>query len=154
MYLTHGFSSRLLKFWGGVLNYKPIKQRYQLMIFVVAWIACYEILSRVLFENLKNEIYSIDADSIGVPMMENLFLGFSIGSLCGIGLLIPKTRYMGIVSILVIGLGVLLALLGVVYWFFPNHYIASFGHLLPFGACIYMLFSAWVSRRHSLEKHA
>ena len=132
-------------------NFKPIKHRYQLLLLVVAWLICNEVLSRVLFDNLEKEIYPMESDSIGIPMMENLFLGVVVGFLCAVGLLIPKTKYFGFVSIAFIGLGALMTLQGVAYWMFPNHYIASIGHLVPFIACTYMLVSAWAKRKQAMS---
>ena len=134
-------------------NFKPIKQRYQLLLFVVAWLICNEVLSRVLFANLAKEIYPMESDSIGIPMMGNLFTGFMIGTLCTLGLLIPKTKYLGVISIALIGFGTLSTIESAAYWMQPNHYIASIGHLVPFTVCSYMLLSAWVKRRHQLTTH-
>jgi hypothetical protein len=132
-------------------NFKPIKQRYQLLLFVVAWLICNEVLSRVLFYNLENDIYPMESDSIGIPMMENLFLGFIVGFFCVLGVVIPKTKILGFVSIVFIGLGTLMTLQGVAYWMIPNHYIASIGHLVPFSVCSYMLLSAWAKRKQALR---
>ena len=132
-------------------NLKPIKQRYQLLLFVVAWLICNEVLSRVLFDNLAKEIYPMESDSIGIPMMGNLFTGFMIGTLCSLGLLIPKTKYLGVISIALIGFGTLSTIESAAYWMQPNHYIASIGHLVPFIVCMYMLVSAWVKRKQALS---
>jgi hypothetical protein len=132
-------------------NFKPIKQRYQLLLFVVAWLFCNEVLSRVLFDNLEHDIYPMESDSIGIPMMENLFLGFIVGFLCVLGVVIPKTKIWGVVSIASIGLGTLMTLQGVAYWMIPNQYIASIGHLVPFIVCMYMLVSAWATRKQALS---
>ncbi len=142
--------SRLHSFFDRLKSIKPIKQRYQFLIFIIAWAACNEILSRVLFENLKNDVYPMDGDSIGIPMMENLFLGIFIGIFCGLGMLIPKTKILGIIALAFISFGGAMALLGAAYWFFPNHYVAFFGHLIPLSVCAYMFLSAWLMRRKSL----
>jgi hypothetical protein len=128
-----------------------LKQRYQLLLFVVAWLICNEVLSRVLFYNLENDIYPMESDSIGIPMMENLFLGFIVGFFCVLRVVIPKTKIWGFVSIAFIGLGTLMSLQGVAYWMIPNHYIASIGHLVPFTVCSYMLVSAWAKRKQALS---
>jgi hypothetical protein len=130
---------------------KVIKRRYQFLLFVVAWLICNEVLSRVLFDNLEREIYPMDGDSIGIPMMENLVLGIVVGFLCMLALLIPKTKYLGLVSIVFIGLGALLTLQGLVYWLFPNHYYAAIAHLVPFIVCMYMLVSAWAKRKIAIS---
>jgi hypothetical protein len=131
-------------------NFKPIKQRYQLLLFVVAWLICNEVLSRVLFDNLKNEVYKSDSDSIGIPMMSNLFIGINVGVFCLIGLLLPKTKFWGLLSVASLGIGFLLTLGGALFWMHPNHYIASLGHLVPLTVCSYMLWSAWTKRRFQL----
>lgn len=128
-------------------KFKPIKQRYQFLLFIVAWLICNEVLSRVLWDNLKNEVYEADSDSIGIPMMSNLFVGFIVGISCLIGLLLPKTKYLGLLSVASFGFGCLLTLGGVLFWMHPNHYIASLGHLVPLTVCSYMLWSAWSKRR-------
>jgi hypothetical protein len=128
-----------------------IKQRYQFILFVVSWLICNEVLSRVLDHNLENDIYPMDGDSIGIPMMENLFLGVVVGFLCALGLFIPKTKYLGLVSFVLIALGALMTLQGIAYWMIPNHYIASIGHLVPFIVCSYMLVSAWEKRKQTLS---
>lgn len=131
-------------------NFKPIKQRYQLLLFVVAWLICNEVLSRVLFDNLEKEIYSMDSDSIGIPMMANLFVGFTVGISCLIGILLPKTKYLGLLSVASFGFGCLLTIGSVLFWMRPNHYIASLVHLVPLTLCFYMLWSAWIKRRFQL----
>lgn len=131
-------------------KFKPIKQRYQLVLFVVAWLICNEVLSRVLFDNLAHDIYPMDGDSIGIPMMGNLFTGLVVGFVCFLGLLTPKTKYWGMLSIALIGLGTITTLLGAAYWLFPNHYIASLGHLVPLAVCFYMLICVWGKRTQYL----
>jgi hypothetical protein len=140
-----------MSFTSWLSNFKPIKQRYQLLLFVVAWLICNEVLSRVLFYNLENDIYPMESDSIGIPMMENLLLGFIVGFFCVLGIVIPKTKIWGFVSIAFIGLGTLMTLQGVAYWMIPNHYIASIGHGVPFIVCTYMLISAWAKRKQRIK---
>jgi uncharacterized membrane protein len=84
-------------------------------------------------------------------MMENLLLGIIVGFLCVVGVAIPKTKIWGFVSVAFIGLGTLTTLQGVAYWMFPNHYIASIGHLVPLIVCIYMLVSAWAKRKQAIS---
>lgn len=132
-------------------KFKPIKQLYPFLLFIVAWLICNEILSRVLWNNLKNEAYMSDSDSIGIPMMSNLFIGIIVGVFCLIGLLLPKTKFWGLLSVASLGIGFLLTLGGALFWMHPNHYIASFGHLVPLAVCSCMIWSAWVELERWVE---
>ncbi len=123
-------------------KFNPIKQRYQLLAFVVSWIVCYNVLATVLNNNFESGLYPPDSDSLSIPIFTNVFLGFLIFLICSISTLIPKTKILGFFSILGFTLASLLTLSSVPEWFSPNHYLIAIAHLIPLLVCLYMLLSS------------
>ena len=123
-------------------KFQPIKQRYQLLAFIVAWVICYNILVEVLNANMENDLYPSEADSLSIPIFTNLFLGIFIFLICSIGVVLPKTKIVGILSILSFALASLLTLSGIPEWLNSNHYLIAIAHVIPLVVCLYMLLSA------------
>ena len=123
-------------------KFKPIKQRYQLLAFVMSWVICYQVLTYVLNENFENGVYPHESDSLSIPIFTNVFLGLFIFMVCSIGALIPKSKILGIFSIFSFVLATLLTLSGIPEWLSPNHYLIAVGHVFPLVICLYMLSSS------------
>ena len=123
-------------------NFQPIKQRYQLLAFIFSWVICYNILVEVLNANMENGLYPSESDSLSIPIFSNFFLGILIFFICSIGVVLPKTKIVGIFSILAFVLATLLTLLGIPEWLNPNHYSIAIAHAIPLIVCLYMLLSS------------
>lgn len=135
-------------------KFNPIKQRYQLLAFVVTWVICYHVLTYVLNENFENGVYPPESDSLSIPIFTNVFLGLLIFLICSIGAVIPKSKILGVFSILSFGLATLLTLSGIPEWLGPNHYLIAVGHLLPLAVCLYMLLSSFKLRAKNIKQES
>jgi len=123
-------------------KFTPIKQRYQLLAFVVAWVICYNILVEVLNANFEKGFYPPEADSLSIPIFTNVFLGLFVFLICLVGTFLPKTKILGIFSILAFLLATLLTAFGIPEWLSPNHYLIALAHLIPLIVCLYMFLSS------------
>jgi hypothetical protein len=123
-------------------NFKPIKQRYQLLILVLSLIISHYVLDKILFFNATTGVYPPESDTIIIPFVANLASAFSIFILSLIAILIPKTKLLGIVSVIALGLASLLTFLSAFEWFYPQHYPIGIAFIFQLLVCIYMLLSA------------
>ncbi len=123
-------------------KFNPIKQRYQLLAFVASWVICYNVLVTVLNINFESGLYPPESDSLSIPIFTNLFLGFFIFLICSLSTLIPKTKNLGIFSILGFTLASLLTLSGIPEWLSSNHFLIAIAHLIPLLVCLYMFLSS------------
>lgn len=127
-------------------KFKPIKQRYQFLCFVITWYVCYEVLTNVLNANFEAGLYPPEADSLSIPIFTNFFLGIFLGLSCLVGIALPKTKIWGLLSIATFTVCSLISVVSIFEWLVPNHYWIAVGHLLPAATCIYMLLSSVRSR--------
>lgn len=133
-------------------KFTPIKQRYQLLAFVVSWVICYHVLTVVLNQNFENGVYPSESDSLSIPIFTNVFLGLLIFFICSVGILTPKSKILGIFSVLSFVLATLLTLSGIPEWLGPNHYLIAVGHVFPLMVCFYMLLSSLKLRAMKLKQ--
>src|SRR5688572_3895308 len=95
-------------------------------------------------ENQRNGVYSIDADSIGLPILGTFLISsLVLPVLVSIGLL-PSTQwsgrlrargsawtvFMGVVLVTLYIIATLFAVGGAGYWAQPDHYVIAFFYLL------------------------
>ncbi len=134
-------------------NFKPIKQGYQLLILVVTLIISHYALEQILYINATTSVYRPESDTIIIPILGNIFSAFLIFVLSLIAVLIPKTKLIGIISIVAMCLASLLTFLSAYEWFFPHHYPIGIAFIVQFLVCIYMLLSSIKLRTLNMQKN-
>lgn len=120
----------------------PVKQRYQFLWFVISWVVCYEVLTYVLNANFEAGVYPPESDSLGIPIFTNFFLGIFLGLSCLVGIALPKTKILGLLSIATFSMCSLMSTVSILEWLVPNHYWIAVGHVFPAAVCLYMLLSS------------
>lgn len=97
----------------------------------------------VLHENFAANLYPAEANSIDIPIFENGIYCTFILILFTIGILIPKQHIvLKTISVLMLFLASLLALVNMLMWLMPNHYLISATFYWLFVVCgfyIYMV---------------
>lgn len=82
-----------------------------------------------LSHNQSEGVYPIDADSIGLPLMENAILSVLLLALLCTAIFIPKSKIFGsTLSVALCGLAALLSGASSVSWAIPNHYIMAIAY--------------------------
>lgn len=134
-------------------KFKPIKQLYQLLILVAILIISHYILYEILFLNVTNGVYPSESDTIFIAIFGNFISAFFIFILSLIAILIPKTKLIGIISIIALGLASLLTFLSAYEWLTPHHYPIGIAFIVQFLVCIYMLLSSIKLRTLNMQKN-
>ena len=134
-------------------KFKPIKQRYQLLILVLTLSISHYVLDQILYINATTSVYRPESDTIIIPILGNIFSAFFIFVLSLIAVIIPKTKLIGIISIIAMSLASLLTFLSAYEWFFPHHYPIGIAFIAQFLVCIYMLLSSIKLRTLNMQKN-
>lgn len=134
-------------------KFKPIKQLYQLLILVAILIISHYILYEILFLNVANGVYPSESDTVFIAIFGNFISALFIFILSLIAVLIPKTKLIGIISVIALGLACLLTLLSAYEWLTPHHYPIGIAFIVQFLVSVYMLLSSIKLRTLNMQKN-
>ncbi|RYX80138.1 hypothetical protein EON83_29940 [bacterium] len=103
------------------------------------------ILWFVLSENMSAGIYPVNADSVGIPIMEAATVSFAILLCVALTIALPnRTRIWRIAQGLPAVISSLLSLLLSASWLSPNHYLVASAF---FGLALACIWSWWLVRK-------
>jgi hypothetical protein len=119
-----------------------MKKRYLLLCLILSSFVSQEVLSHVLWENLANEVYPPEADSISIPLYMGLIQSILVLVVCFISALFPKTRYLRWGAICFAGMALLWTAGSVMYWLSPNHYAIAVSYVPTLCLCTYQCYQS------------
>lgn len=139
-------------------NGRPLKTMQGLRAFLVmlaTLLVANGTLFRVLDSNQQAAIYPVDADSIGLPLMEAASASVLILLAVGVSVSLPKrSRLWLAIRAIPTAFATLLSLALSASWFSPHHYQASAGFAVVTIACMWCWWQDLPSRKSDGCKNA